>query len=602
MQPIEYAEKYIALDWSLIPILPKTKKPAVPWAEHQNKRATLEEVKVWLNEGLDLAVVTGKGSGICVVDVDPRHGGTVDGLTDTLVSLTGGGGFHYFYKYQPNLHCRNGIRQGIDFKTDGGYVILPPSTHSSGNIYRWRNDSFNDKEIQEVPNFIIEFFKNSKESSNWKDNLSGTNEGNRNEAAASYIGKLLSAFPGHQWEDVCWDMLKGWNMQNNPPLSEKELRTVFDSIKSRESKNKPSLNQQAQITIPNALEFLALDFGDTPWLIENLLPIGGSGIIVAKRESYKTWLALHIAECVTKGLPVWGILKTSPTKVLYISNDDPAGSFRKRLSQFRFDTSLFVYHQSLPSFSVDVDNGSFSTVKGLVAMHQIGLVIVDILRNTHSKDSNNDKEAMEVLNKFKELREVQPELVLLLISHPAKESAFEKRFGSRKSEEAVGSYYWEAAVDTVISLTKTTDAEQTDSVVITVTKDKQSEQKPKPFVGIRRKVNSPVEFINEESLPEKQKLELAKEAILALLETNPNMITPDIVESIKSEGISGKRNVEEALKNLYDSKKVFRTKKKPYCYNFTGFDKDDNPLPLYRDCGIAEDQLPGSLFNLPEDL
>lgn len=87
-----------------------------------------------------------------VLDVDPRHGGDAaledyeanrdDGpLPPTLTAATGGGGTHLFYRY-PLVHevpGRNPWLPGVDVKSNGGYVILPPSNHASGSTYTWRS-------------------------------------------------------------------------------------------------------------------------------------------------------------------------------------------------------------------------------------------------------------------------------------------------------------------------------------------------------------------------------------------------------------------------------------------------------------------------------
>lgn len=48
------------------------------------------------------------------------------------------GGDHYYFRVPANLDIKNlsGWREGIDLKYKGGYMILPPSIHESGNRYR----------------------------------------------------------------------------------------------------------------------------------------------------------------------------------------------------------------------------------------------------------------------------------------------------------------------------------------------------------------------------------------------------------------------------------------------------------------------------------
>lgn len=394
--------------------------------------------------------------------------------------------------------------------------------------------------------------------------INGSKEGSRNIDATSLVGSLLYKYPRQDWELFCWPIIQAWNDRFvNPPLGERELRSVFDSISKKEFQNhQPAID----IKIPSASEFLKEEFGSTDWLIENLIPAGGSAIIVAKRESFKTWLALYLSNCITKGLSLWNKIPTHKDKVLYITNDDPSRNFQKRLSIFNFDNSFFVYHAGLTPFTIEQANGSFEAVKKLVSEVNIGLVIVDILRNTHNKDSNTDKEAKLVFDKYKELREGNPNLSFIFLIHPSKEQALEKKFGKRQSEEAVGSYYWEAAVDTVISLTKTVDELQSDLVQITVTKNKQSDKKIKPFIGVRRKVDSPIEFIYEEVIPEKLKLETAKDQLLQFLEEKEKARRDEIIDFLVATNVCSKRTAEQAISICQKEGNVSHTQSKPYFY------------------------------------
>ena len=108
--------------------------------------------------GANVGIATGARSGLSVVDVDLHHGATasLDALAaaghvlpPTLRALTGGGGFHLFYRQPAEVTVPNtvgrlpGIEEplpGIDLRGDGGYVVAPPSRHVSGRPYRWPDD------------------------------------------------------------------------------------------------------------------------------------------------------------------------------------------------------------------------------------------------------------------------------------------------------------------------------------------------------------------------------------------------------------------------------------------------------------------------------
>lgn len=68
----------------------------------------------------------------------------------------------------------------------------------------------------------------------WRVGLGGVGEGRRNATAASLVGKVLGRLPEELWETAGWGGLKEWNLRNDGPLPERELRAVFESIARRE--------------------------------------------------------------------------------------------------------------------------------------------------------------------------------------------------------------------------------------------------------------------------------------------------------------------------------------------------------------------------------
>lgn len=114
-------------------------------------------------------LATGRTSGVLVIDIDQKSGGYESinnyeemqgALPQTVTSLTGGGGKHLFFKYPD--HISQGIinsvnwlnMSGVDVRSDGGYVLLPPGTHISGGTYRW--DPNGAKEFASLPDNVIE--------------------------------------------------------------------------------------------------------------------------------------------------------------------------------------------------------------------------------------------------------------------------------------------------------------------------------------------------------------------------------------------------------------------------------------------------------------
>lgn len=106
------------------------------------------------NPTANVAIATGKASGLVVVDKDVGPGKfgdeTLDALQERLGKLpetpeqiTGSGGAQLFFKYPDTvtIRSRRGFAPGIDIRADGGYVIVPPSSHISGRQYSWEASS-----------------------------------------------------------------------------------------------------------------------------------------------------------------------------------------------------------------------------------------------------------------------------------------------------------------------------------------------------------------------------------------------------------------------------------------------------------------------------
>jgi hypothetical protein len=132
---------YLRQGFSIIPLVPSSKRPAVPWKEYQERRPTEDEVRAWVTGTPDrgIGLVTGAVSGLVVLDCDVRNGGDNDELRrlapSALVAQTGGGGIHVYCQHPATPVSCGTIRQGIDRKGDGGYVVAPPSVHPNGTRY-----------------------------------------------------------------------------------------------------------------------------------------------------------------------------------------------------------------------------------------------------------------------------------------------------------------------------------------------------------------------------------------------------------------------------------------------------------------------------------
>ena len=114
----------------------------------------------------NVGIRTGAESCLVVVDIDPAHGGTesLERLVNsngrffdtTRTVRTGGGGWHFYFRHPGGLVRNDTGRRlgpGIDVRGDGGYVLAPPSLHSSGNRYELGAPR---REVVVLPDWLVE--------------------------------------------------------------------------------------------------------------------------------------------------------------------------------------------------------------------------------------------------------------------------------------------------------------------------------------------------------------------------------------------------------------------------------------------------------------
>lgn len=150
---------------AVFPVIPRDKKPLTA---NGYKAASKEEAQLreWWAKWPDanIGIPTGEAQGFFVLDIDGPEGqesllaleSQHGALPRTRTVRTGGGGLHFWFKYPEGMQIRNStskIAPKVDVRGDGGYVVAPPSIHSSGNKYEWAEES--GWEISEAPSWLL---------------------------------------------------------------------------------------------------------------------------------------------------------------------------------------------------------------------------------------------------------------------------------------------------------------------------------------------------------------------------------------------------------------------------------------------------------------
>lgn len=253
---LDAALDYARRGWSVIPLrfsgsVEDQKRPLLEsWEPYQHERASEDQVRAWWTKFplANIGLVMGAVSGLIALDLDGPN--AVALLHEAKVFLTKTAavqtkrGYHAFYQH-PGYPVSNrakllsdGDGSGVDVRGDGGYVVAPPSVHGTGWVYQWVVPI--EEGVLPLPPGVVSLLtrathgsQNHAETGWFEQVWNGVPEGQRNDAAARLAGYWLHVTTGNE-EATCRAM-RLWASQCTPPMDEREVSTVVQSIARRDA-------------------------------------------------------------------------------------------------------------------------------------------------------------------------------------------------------------------------------------------------------------------------------------------------------------------------------------------------------------------------------
>lgn len=516
---LDAALNYLKMGLSIIPVR-KTKLPYLEsWKVYQERYPTVDEVNEWWSKWPDanIALITGALSGIVALDLDIKHGRSSKDfiIPPTASARSGSGGEHFFFKYPTvsPVMTKAGISgEGVDIRADGGYILLAPSVNENG-IYEWTVPLESKENIADMPTWLLQLSEVKK----WSVGKNGVVEGSRNDTAASMSGKILRSTDSELWESLGWEQITIWNSKNTPPLPEKELRNVWESVKKYHNdldrdgvSEKHARADLSKLQLWSIGDILGKDFGEEEWLVDFLISKPGMTALSGNPGDFKTWITMHIAMCVSRSASVFGEFKANSGGVLIIDEEDHLRLVKKRLELLGARETDNIHYLSQCGIKVDVE-AFRNMLVDIVKEKGIKLVILDSLVRVHQQDENDAKSMAKV---FSSLQAIIKEGASILFTHHHRK---QMGFGSSNPGQSMrGSSDILAAVDCHITIEKKKDEE--DRLIIRQTKLRQAELR-KPFeVKVLMGEFGPSGFEYAGGYDEKKKkAEEASEAVVAVL-------------------------------------------------------------------------------------
>jgi hypothetical protein len=325
---LEYARQGMAV----FPLIPKSKKPLTSDGFHSATTDPEQITRWWtITPTANIGGVPAS-AGLVALDIDSPSCWSVAmsmGLLSepthrvtTGMSQPGAETAHLYFRHPapPSDTKLGGV---IVVRGARGYVVLPPSIHPvTGQAY---TSDTSILDAVDLPDRAAIALMTSQAPAAASERASvalsaPVAQGGRHDAAVSVAGKLA----GHGLLDDGWALFRGWNVTAcTPPLDEDELRSVWEYAARREGAKRAE-RQAVHDTIdlsglsdptppPTAPRRTILRVSELlqeperiDFLVDDLLPRHGLGVLWAPSGAGKTFTTLDIALHVATGRPWQG--------------------------------------------------------------------------------------------------------------------------------------------------------------------------------------------------------------------------------------------------------------------------------------------------------
>lgn len=259
---IEYAGKGMAV----FPLKPRDKKPLT---KHGVNDATtdFDTIEKWWkkNPNANIGIACGQISGgLLVIDLDERANG-VSGfdslhewesehgeLPETARTITGKGGSHILYRVDHKENNRVDLLEGVDVRSDGGYIVAPPSIHPNGNRYEWEYDP-EEYDIRDADETVMELLSIGKKKVDVDKFTSPEKipDGKRNDTIYKVACSLQAKGLG---DGAILAACRAENQSKcDPPLTEEEVDKIVESaLKHDKGFSAPVVASVSLLTVTDA--------------------------------------------------------------------------------------------------------------------------------------------------------------------------------------------------------------------------------------------------------------------------------------------------------------------------------------------------------------
>jgi len=476
-----YATKYWKRGFSVIPVRNGSKEALVPWKGYQARRPTKQELKSWGKAFPDanIAIVTGSVSGVVVVDADSKDAIRFVkklGLPDDTPTVRTKRGAHFYFRYPDSgVPSRSFKKLGLDVKSDGGYVLAPPSVHPNGGTYKWMTEL--SAELPNLPKKLLKMLEQTSEVKAEADPIIK----DADMAVVDLGGEQVPTLPqevqkwletpmpndrsGHDFKLAMMCLENGiFNRKALAGIIRTNSHGKASSRKAPEKYvseviTKAEAKFDAKIRRYSARKLAKMEFPEAHGIISKGVLSPGTGMIVVGETSVgKSLLTSEMGLDLRTGQPFLGIPTARIDSVLMIQAEIRPEMVKERLASQVKGMGLKKSPKRIfltdPRDSYDLMNPKdMARILWLIRRTKAEVVIIDPISCYHHADENNNSEMRKFLSAIDQIKGKTGAAVVLV--HHFSKSTDKK--GKHRIRGATTISDW---ADTVVELSAGSPANQ----------------------------------------------------------------------------------------------------------------------------------------------
>lgn len=508
--PGDWAAMYRAFGWQVVPAnMPNSsdwKFPALEWKTFQNELVPDALFARWyaLNgehaKRQNMGLLAGRCSGnIFIIDIDSyktpaalawwhgvmaEHNNNME--LETCEQVTGGGGRQLLYEAPPGWKApTNRTTIKVDIRGQGGFAMLPPSLHDSGNNYAWKEGHAPwEMEITKAPQWLLDAVdKLVLEHSGKEDRVSSGGPGERTESPESDFNAFGQREDGREdyMTRLVWAAVTNWYREDpNPPQREavkqkmaeiwaiyerkvktrlkdvsnadgleregrgyslfrdkferaifkwdEDVATAAKTSRTSEPEPPPEVDPETGKPLPlilSAAQFIA-KFTPPEYLIDGIIQRGYLYSVTARTGHGKTAVDMYIAQAIARGQLMHGKEVKSGTVLFFAGEnpDDIRGRFIVLADEFKFDINSVKFR--FIDGIIDVAASMARIEEEAKKIDDLVLVIVDTAAAYFpGDDTNNNTQQGAYARILRKLTFLPGKPTVLVNCHPVKNATRE---------------------------------------------------------------------------------------------------------------------------------------------------------------------------------